>query len=199
MNFKKIVLVVTCVISIYSIGFGQQTPVASQPLKTPPVDVSPMDMTYFPSGYAQLKGQGKTPLTLNMRLIYSRPQKKGREIFGKLIEYGKWWRMGANEATELDIFESVTIGGKKLEKGRYTLSCIPNENSWTIIVSSQTDIWGEGANKYDQKNDIVRLDVPVEKLTEDVEVFSMGFMKTEKGANILVAWERVKVLIPVTP
>lgn len=172
--------------------------VANAQLKTPPLDVSPMDMTYFPGGYTGNKAKGNDPGKLTMRIIYSRPQKKGREIFGKLIEYGKWWRMGANEATELDVFEPVTIGDKKLEKGRYTLSCIPNENSWTIIVSSQTDIWGEGPNKYDAKNDVVRIEVPVEKLTDDVENFSMGFMKTEKGANILVAWEKVKVLLPVT-
>ena len=174
---------------------GQNAP---QPLRTPPVDASGMDMTYFPSGYAQLKAQGRDAGKLTMRLIYSRPQKKGREMVGQTLPYGTWWRLGANEATELTVFEPVTIGGKLIEKGRYTLSCIPNEKTWTIILNSETDIWGEGPSKYNAAKDVVRVEVPVEKLPEEVENFSMGFLKTPTGAGLLIAWEKNKLIMPIT-
>lgn len=186
-----------CTIALLFLGVEMQAQ-SSQPLRTPPIDASVMDMTYYPSGYAQLKAQGKDPGKLIARLIYSRPVKKGREIFGKMIPYGQWWRLGANEATEITFFEPVTIGGTKIEKGRYTLSCIPNETSWTIIVNSETDIWGEGASKYSQSKDVVRMIVPVEKMTEDVENFSMGFMKTTAGVGLLIAWEKHKLIVPIS-
>lgn len=115
--------------------------VAQQGSAYPPLDKSPMDMSYFPGNYPLLKIQGKSTDLMTARIIYSRPQKSGRTIFGELVEYGKVWRMGANEATELDLYKHVRIGDKKIPKGRYTLYAIPYENKWTIIINKETDIW----------------------------------------------------------
>src|SRR5688500_14855051 len=101
----------------------------------PPVDKSPMDMSYFPANYPVLKIQKKATEPLVARVIYSRPQKSGRNIFGGLVKYGEVWRMGANEATEIEFYRPVKIGGEKIAKGRYTLYAIVKEKTWTIIVN----------------------------------------------------------------
>lgn len=164
--------------------------------KLPPVDKSPMDIAYFPDGYPVLKIRDKAADYPVMRLIYSRPQKAGRNVFGELVEYGKLWRMGANEATEIEFYQNVKIDGKKIQKGRYTLYAIAEQDKWTVIINKDTDTWG--AFKYDAKKDILRTEVQVQKTTESVESLSMVFEKTFTGANLVVAWDTVKVAIPMT-
>src|SRR6188768_1347381 len=107
--------------------------------KLPPVDKSPMDMSYYPNGYPVLKIQDKATEPLVARVIFSRPAKNGRTIFGELLEYGKVWRLGANEATEIEFFQNVKIGTTKIKKGRYTMYCIPFAEKWTIIINKETD------------------------------------------------------------
>ena len=162
----------------------------------PAVDKSPMDMSYYPNNYPVLKIQDKATEPLVARVVYSRPKKEGRPIFGGLIEYGKVWRLGANEATEIEFFQKVNIGGKKISKGRYTLYAIVNENSWTFIVNKETDTWG--SFKYNPDKDVVRVDVPVEKITDMVEYLTMGFEKSATGINLIVAWENIKASLPIT-
>ena len=103
--------------------------------------------------------------------------------------------MGANEATEIEFFKDVTIGGKKVAKGRYTLYAIPEEKSWTIIVNKDTDTWG--AFVYNQSKDVVRTKVSVTQLATPVEPFSMAFTKTGTGANLVIAWEKISVALPI--
>jgi len=164
--------------------------------KLPEIDKSPLDISYCPDGYPLLKIQGKTTEPLVARLIYSRPQKNERKIFGELIEYGKVWRLGANEATEIEFFRDVRLGSTRVKKGRYTLYAIPTESKWTIILNKDTDSWG--AFVYDEKKDLLRTDVPVQNLAEKVEDFSMYFVKTTTGANLVMAWDQVSVTLPVT-
>lgn len=163
--------------------------------KMPEVDKSPMDMAYYPVNYPVQKIQNKISEPLAMRIIYSRPQKQGRKIFGDLIEYGNIWRLGANEATEIEFYKDVKIGGKKINKGRYTLYAIVNENSWTFIVNKDTDTWG--AFKYDAKKDVVRTEMPLQKTEDIIESLSMTFEKAEKGANLVIAWEQVRISLPI--
>lgn len=166
-----------------------------QPLKLPALDKSPMDMSYYPADYPMLKTQNKATTPPIARVIYSRPQRDNRTIFGELIEYNKVWRLGANEATEIEFFKDVTIAGKKLTKGRYTLYAIPTESKWTVIINKDTDSWG--AFIYDQKKDVLRTDIAVQKLPEPIEPFSMSFSKSEKGADLIIAWEQVSVSLPI--
>jgi len=164
--------------------------------KLPLVDKSPMDMSYYPNGYPVLKIQDKATEPLVARVIYSRPQKNGRTIFGDLIEFGNVWRLGANEATEIEFFIPVKIGGVKIKKGRYSLYCVPYAEKWTMILNKDTDVWG--AFKYDQINDVTRLDIPVIKQTELLENFVMTFEKSSKGFNLIIAWDSVKLLLPIS-
>ncbi len=163
--------------------------------KLPPIDKSPMDMSYYPDGYPILKIQDKITEPLVTRVIYSRPQKNGRVIFGELLEYGKIWRLGANEATEIEFYQHVKINGSKVKKGRYTLYCIPSESKWTIILNKETDTWG--SFKYDEKKDVVRVDLPVIKQSEIAEAFTMVFEKAATGANLIMAWDTVKISMPI--
>jgi hypothetical protein len=161
----------------------------------PPIDKSGMDMSYYPVNYPILKIQDKAKDPLIMRVIYSRPQKNGRDVFGGLVEYGQIWRVGANEATEIEFFRDVTIGKTKIKKGRYTLYAIPQTDSWTLIVNRDTDTWG--AFKYDQKKDVVRIDVKPEKNVDMAEAFSMYFEPRTGGANLYIHWDNVRTALPI--
>lgn len=189
-----------CAASICGFAQTQTSLVANTPLsstaKLPPLDKSPMDMAYFPSDYPMLKTQNKTATQMPLlRVIYSRPQRDNRVIFGELVEYGQVWRLGANEATEIEFFRDATIAGKKVAKGRYTLYAIPTPDKWTIIINKDTDTWG--AFVYDQKKDVLRTDVPAAQLSTPVDAFSINFTKTDKGASMLIAWDSVSVSLPI--
>lgn len=163
--------------------------------KLPTIDKSPMDMSYYPDRYPILKIQDKITEPLVARVIYSRPQKNGRAIFGDLLEYGKVWRLGANEATEIEFFMDVKINDIKVKKGRYTMYCIPNEDKWTIIINKETDTWG--SFRYDEKNDLLRVDIPLQKQTQIMEEFVMAFEKSDKGADLVIAWDNLKINLPI--
>ena len=182
---QRIIIMVLCILTIN---------LSAQTLKLPTLDKSPMDMSYYPDNYPLLKIQNKVTEPLIMRVVYSRPQVNGRKIFGELQEYGKVWRLGANEATEIEFFKDVKINNKRIKKGRYTLYCIPFADKWTLIVNKELDTWGSFA--YDQSKDVVRMDLPVLKyeLTEALTIF---FEKTTTGANMLMYWDDAKVVLPI--
>lgn len=185
---KHLILACCIVICCTSAGIAQS--------KFPALDKSPMDMSYYPANYPILKIQNKVTEPLMARVVFSRPQKNGRTVFGELVEYGKVWRLGANEATEIELYKEAKIGGNKLKKGRYTMYAIPYQDKWTIIFNKETDIWG--AFQYDMKKDILRIDVRTEKVTDLIEAFSMIFEKGNGGANLIVAWDDVQVKLPFT-
>ena len=163
--------------------------------QVPAIDKSPLDMSYYPANYPVLKIQDKATEPLVARVIYSRPQRAGRSIFGGLVKQGEIWRLGANEATELEFYKSVKIGGKKVKAGRYTLYAIVNDNSWTMIINKETDTWG--SFKYNIKKDVVRTDVTLQKTEGLVENMSMYFEKTAVGCNLIIAWENTRVAMPI--
>lgn len=163
--------------------------------KLPAIDKSPMDMAYYPANYPVLKIQDKASEPLVARVIYSRPQKNNRVVFGELVEYNQVWRMGANEATEIEFYRDVKINGKKILKGKYTLYAIVNPTEWTMILNKETDTWG--AFKYDQKKDVLRLAVPVQRTTEPADAFTLFFERIPNGMNLNIAWDTVLVSLPI--
>lgn len=164
--------------------------VAQEP-KFAPVDASPADIVYFPLNASRVKDDS-SPI---VKVVYSRPTRKGRDIFGVLEQYGKVWRMGANESTEIKFYKSVKIGGKRVKAGSYSLFAIPNRDKWTLIINKQTDRWG--AFSYDQAKDLLRVDVPVKALKQPLETFSITFTSQPNGANLILAWDRVLVELPI--
>jgi hypothetical protein len=187
--------VITTLAFLFCISASGQITISNK-TKASPLDQSPLDMAYYPSDYTVLKSQDKMKDPPVARVIFSRPQKNKRVIFGELIEYGTIWRLGANEATELEFFKDVKLGGKKIPKGRYTIYAIPQATEWTIIINKDTDVWG--AFKYDPKKDVARLNVPVSKTAETVEVFTMGFAKNGSGLVLNIAWDDTGVSVPFT-
>ncbi|WP_346237395.1 DUF2911 domain-containing protein [Niabella insulamsoli] len=164
--------------------------------KWAPVDQSPLDQIYFPANYPSLKVKG-TKEPLRMRIIYSRPNKNNRPIFGsQIVPYGKVWRLGANEATELELFTDARVGGKKVEAGRYTLYALVNEKSWTFIVNKETDTWG--AFKYDPAKDVCRVTAAVESLDQALEALTINLQKTDKGVNLVAGWDQVAATLPIS-
>lgn len=87
-------------------------------------DKSPMDMAYFPDNFAHDRKKDEKAV---IRVVYSRPQKNGREVFGKLVPFGEVWRTGANEATEIKFYHDVELAGKHVNAGSYSLFTIPRE------------------------------------------------------------------------
>jgi len=113
-----------------------------------------------------------------------------------LVEYGKVWRLGANEATEIELYKDSRIGGNKIKKGKYSLYAIPFQDKWTLIFNKEIDIWG--AFQYDPKKDVLRIDVRIEKVTEPTEAFSLAFEKVNGGANLVMGWDDVIAKLPFT-
>lgn len=151
----------------------------------PKIDASPMDLAV-----ARLNKNGP-PIA---RVIYSRPQKKGRDIFGDLVPYNEVWRTGANEATELTIYTPLMFGKTLLKPGSYTLYTIPNEDKWTIIINSETDVWG--AFSYKKEKDVARINVPCMQAVAPIETLSMIFRPESNGTTLLIGWDDHYVEIP---
>jgi hypothetical protein len=178
-------------------GQGDSLPVIKPPVKENPyvtVDVSPMDMSYYPVNYMRTKMETLTMEPPMARVIYSRPHLQGRHIFHEVLKYGEPWRLGANEATELDLYGDATIQGKKIKAGRYILYCIPQENEWTIVLNGNIDSWGL---KQEPSKDVERFTVPVTRTSNSLEYFTMVFLGKDKEAELLMAWDDVEVKLPM--
>lgn len=159
------------------------------------IDKSPLDMSYYPDEYPKLKmsGQAKEPIVA--RVIYSRPKKDGRTIFGNVLKYGARWRLGANEASEIEFFKDVTIQNRRVKQNRYIIYCIPFEDRWTVILNNDLFTWGL---KIDSSKDVYKFDIPVSKALYPMEYFTMGFEKTDTSVNLIMAWDTVKTTLPFT-
>lgn len=130
-----------------------------------------------------------------IKVVYGQPFKKGRVIFGGLEKFGKIWRTGANEATEITFTRDVRLGGKVLKAGTYALFSIPNPDRWTIILNSELGQWG--AYAYKPERDVLRFDVTPQKNTQVYEAMTFKFEETSAGADLTLFWDDVKVPIPI--
>lgn len=130
-------------------------------------------------------------------VFYCSPSKKGRDIFGGLIPYGTVWRTGANEATTFTTAKDLTIGGKTLPAGKYTLWTIPNKDRWTVIFNSKMYDWGVslgGVASRDAAADVLQVEVSSETLSAVQEQFQISF--DEAVPAMVLAWDKTKVAVP---
>ncbi len=133
----------------------------------------------------------------SIELNYSRPSVKGRKVFGDLVPFNAVWRTGANSATTLTFGDTVSINGTKLSPGTYGLLSIPNEKSWTLIISKQTNVTSPGAYKQDQ--DVLRYEAKTEDLKDAVETFTMQFANIKDGScDLQIMWDKTSVTLPIT-
>ena len=128
--------------------------------------------------------------TTYIKVTYGRPHKKGREIFGELVPYGKVWRTGANEATEMTLTEEVMINKKRLKAGTYTIFTIPDKDSWKVIFNSDLGQWG--AYNYNPDKNILVIEAKVTEMEEVYEPFTIEFQLQDDKTNILMMWDKTK-------
>ncbi|TCK68638.1 DUF2911 family protein [Winogradskyella wandonensis] len=147
------------------------------------LDKSPMDAASIGRGDKQLA-----------KVYYSRPQLNGRTVGKDLAPYGKLWRTGANEATELLLNVDMNLNGTKLKAGRYSLFTIPGETEWEVIVSSDLNNWG--ASGYKKENTVASIKVPVTMGDESLEAFSMAFEPSDDGVHLHMGWDKVRIAVP---
>lgn len=165
------------------------------------IDKSPMDMIYFPDDYPKQKMATPNMDNPVARVIYSRPQKNGRKIFADstvtenvIQHYGQEWRLGANEATEVEFFKEVAVNGKKILPGRYIIYCVPSADKWKIIINNNLYSWGL---HIDKSKDLAEMDIPAVKNDVQVEFFTMMFQKAAYGCDLVMAWGDVKAALPI--
>lgn len=136
---------------------------------------------------------------LKITIAYCAPFKKGRTIFGGLVPYGVTWRTGANEPSTFTTDRDLTVAGKPLRAGTYTLWTVPHEREWDVVFNRKMYSWGinaDGLASRDPAEDALVVTVPVLTLTDAVEQFRMRVVKTD-GLYLEMAWDRTQVAVPV--
>jgi hypothetical protein len=127
--------------------------------------------------------------------VYSRPAKRGREIWGgNLVPWEEVWRTGANAATSFTTDRDLVIGGSAVPAGSYTLWSVFTPESAQLIVNKQTGQWG---TQYDAEQDLVRIDLEKQDLPHPVERFTIGIEATDDGAVLGLTWDTVRYLVPI--
>jgi hypothetical protein len=161
-------------------------------------------------GYVQLKKTKSfspedevvyTQGDLTLKVFYNRPYKKDREIFGALVAFDKVWRTGANEATTIETNKDLTIEGKKLKAGKYSLWTIPRENMWTIIFNSEYGQWGinsKGEANRQPERDVLSVDVTAVQQDQVFEQFTISFEKSGEDVEMVLAWDKTLVSVPIS-
>ena len=148
-----------------------------------------------------------------VKVVYSRPYKRGRDnIFGTedsgaLVPYGKTWRTGANEATEITLTGDVRIGGQKLEAGTYSIFTVPGPENWAVQFNSALGLSGTG--RFDMEtqqfeaadlpaSEVLSYEAPVTALEEELDQFTFAFESSGAGADLCMRWITTEVCVPIT-
>jgi len=132
-----------------------------------------------------------------IELTYSRPNAKGRKIYGDLVPYNKLWRTGANASTKIVFNDVVELGGKKVDTGTYVLYTIPGVDSWEIILNKGLTNWG--TDGYKESEDVFHVKVEPTKMNSKVETFTMQFVNIKpESCELQLIWEKTMVSIPIT-
>lgn len=127
---------------------------------------------------------------------YGRPSVRGRKIFGDLVPYGKVWRVGANEATNISFDQPVKFGGKNVNKGDYAIFVTPEAHQWTVVLNYDANAWG--AYSYDPNENAIEFTVPVTQTKELQESLEFSFESLSNDqVNLIIRWEYVQVSIPI--
>jgi hypothetical protein len=177
MQRKQLAVGVSLVVFFVAVAMAQQPPQDKSKRPSPP-------------GTAEVTLQNK-----KITIDYSRPSLKGRKVGQELAPYGKVWRTGANEATALTTEIDLTIGGAKVPAGKYTLYTLPSEGTWKLIINKETGQWG---TKYDESQDLARVDMKKTALPQSVEQFTISFdKKSDTTADLNLDWENTRVSVEV--
>jgi len=138
---------------------------------------------------------------LDIKVVYCQPYKKGRLIFGEekdgaLQPYGKYWRLGANAATEITFNKNINFAGKPVNAGTYRMYAVPGASSFQISLNSETGVYF-GVNEPDYSKDVLKVDVPT-TLAPETEQFTITFANDSTGVNMDMVWDKTLVRVPLT-
>ena len=149
-----------------------------------------------PASAACKFSDGKT-----IKIDYSSPRAKGRKIFGEasekaLVPYGQIWRTGANDATTFVTDTNVTVGGKAVPAGSYTIFTVPKADAWSLVISKKTGEWG--TDYPGEKEDLVRVPMTVSKTSAPVENFTIAFDQAGSKCTLRTEWENTRASVDIT-
>lgn len=146
-----------------------------------------------PSPKAELHQRiGLTDVTVD----YSRPSAKEREIFGALVPFNEMWRTGANKATAVTFSSMVQVGDQEVPAGTYSVFTIPGEDQWTVILNSETELWG--TDGYKEENDVARFEVEPVMTDEYLETFTIDIQNLRNESALMVlGWANTRVVVPI--
>lgn len=153
--------------------------------------------TLSPAGNASLTANG-----LTVSIPYSRPSVRGRLIFGTeeqqaLQPYGKYWRLGANESTEITVNNDVLFNGQPVQAGTYRMYAVPGPDEFDIALNSELGTWG--AMEPDYSLDVLHTKVPVERTSSPVEQYTISLVEADGGINVVFEWSDTRFVVPVKP
>jgi len=133
-----------------------------------------------------------------VKVCYSRPAARGREVMGGLVPWGEPWRLGANEAAAIHVPFAAEIAGVRVEPGTYSLYAIPTDTTWQIVVNRSAQRWGIPINPQVRAQDVGSGAARVETLAAPVEALTLRFGPVVGSATeLIVEWERTRVRIPL--
>jgi len=170
----------------------------AQEVKFGSLDKSPMDAAHYPrrAAFANYLGEDDPERQQRIKVLYSRPNKNEREVFGGLEPFGQDWRMGANEATEVTFFQAVEVGNTTIPAGTYTMFAQIYPDQWIIKISEERFIGG--TSNRDVAKDIVALPVPTTTTGNAREAFTIGFQKVDdNNVNMVFEWDKTRAALPI--
>ena len=137
----------------------------------------------------------------NFEVVYSRPYKKDRLIFGSeedgaLVPFGNYWRTGANAATTFETSSDILLNGVKLKAGKYALFTFPYENNWTVTLSSESDVFF-AIEQPDPKFDVLKTSVDVKSMETTLEQLTVDFLQDSSFVNMRLMWDNTSISIPL--
>jgi hypothetical protein len=153
--------------------------------------------TLSPPGSASLTNDG-----LTVSVTYSRPSVRGRVVFGTedqkpLQAYGKYWRLGANESTEISFSKDVLFNNEPVKAGTYRIYAIPGPDKFELGLNTELGKWGYSEPDYSK--DVLKTSVNVEKLSTPVEQFTITLGKSGESINAVFDWSDVRLTVPIKP
>ncbi|MDA9555758.1 DUF2911 domain-containing protein [Pelobium sp.] len=172
--------------------------------KTLVVSIALLSVSYLANAQNAMMPQPSSGQTIiqdfglgKVMISYSRPNVKGRKIFGSLEPFGQVWRTGANSATTINFTDEVMMAGNKVPAGKYALFTIPGKDEWTIILNKTAEQWG--AYDYKKEDDLLRFTVKPSVLKTPVETFIIQFLNVKPGSMTMnLSWENTSINIPLT-
>ncbi len=142
--------------------------------------------------------------SFEMEVTYCQPSKRDRLIFGEesdeaLVPYGKKWRTGANEATEISISEDVRIGDAVLKAGRYSVYTIPGPDAWTVAFNSKLGYWGASmsGDPFEEELDVLRATATVTPIDSSLEQFTISITPADSVINLNFSWDKTRATLPL--